>query len=146
MQKAFARISCHTVLVCGVTTLGFQLPAQAQSLTTTSIPSAVVGTVRNGATFTIHIANSGPGEAFGVVLKFTPPKGSKIAIPNNCFVTSKSSGAVQCMLGYIASPGTQQVNLKISATRAGTYNTSFAASCTAAACSGGQLTVPVALN
>jgi hypothetical protein len=146
MKNTLARFSTHTLLLCGLAALGFQLPAQAQSLTTTSIPSTVVGSARNGAAFTIQVTNNGPAEAFGVVLKFTTPKGSKIAFPKNCFVVSSSTGAIQCMMGYIAPSAYQQINFKITTTRAGAYNTSFSAICTAAACSGGQLTVPISLN
>jgi hypothetical protein len=50
------------------------------------------------------------------------------------------------MMGYIAPSASQQINFKITTTRAGTYNTTFSAVCTAAACSGGKVTVPISLN
>ena len=97
-------------------------------MTTTSTPSAVVGTVRNGAAFTIQVTNGGPTEAFGVVLTIARAKGTKITFPSNCFVLGKSTGAIQCMMGYLAPLTSQQLDFKITSTKAGTYNTSFAAS------------------
>jgi len=146
MTNNLAKLFTRALLMSGLAAVGFQLPAQAQSLTTTSIPSSVVGTARNGADFTINIANSGTTEAFGVILKFTTPKGSKIAYPKNCYIVSSSTGAMQCMMGYIPVSGSQQIDFKITATKAGAYNTSFSAICTADACSGGQVTVPISLN
>jgi len=146
MKNIFAKSFTNAVLLCGLAALGLQGSAQAQTLTTTANPSSVAGTVRNGAAFTIQVANHGPQEAFGVILKFTTPKGAKIAYPSSCFIVSSSTGAMQCMLGYIAPSASQQISFKITSTRAGSYNTSFSAVCTAVACSGGQLTVPISLN
>ena len=146
MKNSRCRFSSHALLVCGLAAVGFQLPAQAQSLTTTAIPSTVVGTARAGASFTIRIANDGPGEAFGVTLSFTPPKGTKIASPANCTVLSKNTGATKCLVGYIAQSANQQLNFKITATKPGSFSADFSAVCTAVACGGGKVTVPITLN
>jgi hypothetical protein len=139
MNKKFA----NAVLVCGLSVLGLQC-AHAQTLTASALPDVVSGNARAGAPFTVQVTNQGPNEAFGVVVRFSIPKGLKVAVPGTCMALSKSS--LQCMLGYIAPGSSADLDLTVSSTKGGNYSMSFSVVCTAEACDASDLAVPILLN
>jgi hypothetical protein len=147
MRNSLARYFAHALFACGSAFLGLQAPAQAQTLAASSLPEVVSGAARKDTSFTIQVANSGPNEAFGVVVKFSVPKGAKLGYPGgNCSVLSKNGASVQCVVGYIAPGSSADLDLTISANKAGDYSMAFSVVCTAEACNANPLPVPILFN
>jgi hypothetical protein len=147
MKNQFTRYFAHALVACGVAVLCSQSTAQGQTLTASALPNAASGTAHAGASFTVQVTNDGPDEAFGVVVRFIDPKGLAMTEPGgNCMVLSKSSGATQCMLGYIAPGSSVDLDVTVSAKKSGDYSLVFSVVCTAVACNANQLTVPITLN